>query len=215
MKHQHKVEFRNLDDSAVINTYFSGLRTLAASMTSTASTTSVASMTSTASFHQKLMFVSSLAPKWSNPVPFCGMDHQKSIFLLISDTLSVGGCWGQPMSILWKLVDETQISISPEATRHHNSTKLLILLPLRGIYFYSVHYETPCIYGTVMKNAHSEIISTRCVLSENSHRCGQFFTHMFIICNLQVRWNIFYSLDYKDFKIHQRVQRVLALCEFH
>jgi hypothetical protein len=52
-KHQNKAEFRNLDDPAVIRSNFSGLRTFAASMTSTASTTEVASMTSTASFHQK------------------------------------------------------------------------------------------------------------------------------------------------------------------
>ena len=52
-KHQNKAEFRNLDDFAVISGDFPGLRTFAASMTSTASTTSVASMTSTASFHQK------------------------------------------------------------------------------------------------------------------------------------------------------------------
>jgi hypothetical protein len=52
-KHQNKDEFRSLDDSAVISSDFPGLRTFAASMTSTASTTSVASMTLTASFHQK------------------------------------------------------------------------------------------------------------------------------------------------------------------
>jgi hypothetical protein len=52
LKHQNKAEFRNLVDSAVISSNFSGLRTFVASMTSTASTTSVASMTSTASFHQ-------------------------------------------------------------------------------------------------------------------------------------------------------------------
>jgi hypothetical protein len=39
--------------TAVISSDFLGLRTFAASMTSTASTISVASMTSTASFHQK------------------------------------------------------------------------------------------------------------------------------------------------------------------
>jgi hypothetical protein len=52
-KHQNKAEFRILDDSAVTSSDFPGLRTFAASMTSTASTTSVASMTSTASVHQK------------------------------------------------------------------------------------------------------------------------------------------------------------------
>jgi hypothetical protein len=52
-KTSNKSEFRNLVDSVVISSNFPGLRTFAASMTSTASTTSVASMTSTASFHQK------------------------------------------------------------------------------------------------------------------------------------------------------------------
>ena len=90
------------------------------------------------------MFGSSLAPKWSKPVPFCGMDHQKSIFLLISDTLSVRGCWGQPMLLFWKLVDETQISKPLEATRHHISTILLVFLPLRSDLLCTLHYETPC-----------------------------------------------------------------------
>ena len=42
-----------MDDSEVLSSDFPGLRTSAASMTSTASTTSMASMTSTASFHGK------------------------------------------------------------------------------------------------------------------------------------------------------------------
>ena len=80
----------------------------------------------------------------TNTSPFFGMDHQKSNFLLIYDTLSVGGCWGQLMSFFWKLVDETQISKPPEATRHHNSIKVLILLPLRANLLCVLHYETPC-----------------------------------------------------------------------
>ena len=52
-KHQNKAEFKHLDASEVPSCDFPGLRTSAASMTSTASTTSMASMTSTASFHQK------------------------------------------------------------------------------------------------------------------------------------------------------------------
>ena len=48
------------------------------------------------------------------------------------------------MLLFWKLVEETQMSKSLEGTRHHNSTKLLIFLPLRAIYFYLLHYETPC-----------------------------------------------------------------------
>jgi hypothetical protein len=52
-KHQNKAEFKNLDDSLDLSSYFLGLRSSAISMTSTASMTSVASMTSTASIHQK------------------------------------------------------------------------------------------------------------------------------------------------------------------
>ena len=51
-KHQSKDKFKNLDDTEVLSSDFSDLRTSEASMTSTASTGSVASMTSTASFHQ-------------------------------------------------------------------------------------------------------------------------------------------------------------------
>ena len=52
-KHKNKAKFKCLDDSEVLSSDFSGLKTSAASMTSTSSTTSVASMTSTASFHHK------------------------------------------------------------------------------------------------------------------------------------------------------------------
>ena len=44
-----------------------------------------------------MMVWSSLAPKWSILVPFCGINHQKSIFSLVFGTFSVGGCWGQAM----------------------------------------------------------------------------------------------------------------------
>jgi hypothetical protein len=65
-----------------------------------------------------------------NTGPYCGMDIRKSHFSLISGTFSVGG---QPMLFFSKLVDETQMSKSPKATRHHNSRKLSLLLPLRAI----------------------------------------------------------------------------------
>jgi hypothetical protein len=53
-KHNNKAEFKCLDDSEVLSSDFSGLKTSAASITTMASTASVASMTSTASFHQKI-----------------------------------------------------------------------------------------------------------------------------------------------------------------
>ena len=51
---------------------------------------------------------------------------------LNSSALSARGFWGQPMVLFWKLVDQTQISKSTEPTRHHNSIKLWIPLPLRA-----------------------------------------------------------------------------------
>ena len=53
-------------------------------------------------------------PHWPIPsknfriqILFCAIDHQKFIFSLIPDALSVGGCWGQLMLLFWDLVDET------------------------------------------------------------------------------------------------------------
>ena len=46
--HKNKAEFKCLDDSEVLTSDFSGLKTSAASMTSVTSTASMASMTSTA-----------------------------------------------------------------------------------------------------------------------------------------------------------------------
>ena len=103
------------------------------------------------------MVGSSLAPRSPIPVPFCAMDHKKSNFSLIFDTPSVGGCWGQPMSFFWKLVDEIQFFLHPEDTRHHNSIKFLILLPLRADLLYILHYETPCIYIFSIQRTHSWI----------------------------------------------------------
>jgi hypothetical protein len=53
-KHKNKAEFKCLDDSEVLSSDFSGLKTSAASMTSVAS---MASITSTASFHQKNLLI--------------------------------------------------------------------------------------------------------------------------------------------------------------
>ena len=38
----------------------------------------------------------------------------------------------------------------PEATRHHKSMKLLILLPLRADLLCTLQYETPCTYSIIL-----------------------------------------------------------------
>ena len=111
--------------------------TYAASLTSAPSETLMASVTCKALFPQILTDLNDfipLAPKWPILV---------QIFTDFS-TFSVAGCWGQPMLLFWKLVHETQISKPPEAARHHNSTKLLILLPFRADLLCTLHYKTPC-----------------------------------------------------------------------
>ena len=97
--------------------------------------------------------------------------HQKSNCSLISDNLSVGGCWGQPMSFFWKLFDETQISTPPEATRNHTSIKLLIPLPLRADLLISVYSETPFTLKRVQRNCRNK--------SERIPRVPKF---LFLLC---------------------------------
>ena len=82
--------------------------------------------------------------------PFLWNGSSKIHFLLISDTLAVGGCWGQQMLLFWELVDKIQMSKPPEHTRHHDSRQLSIPLPLRAIYFSTFQYETPCTYIDVL-----------------------------------------------------------------
>ena len=93
-----------------------------------------------------MMVWSSLAPKWSTLVPFCGIDHQKSNFSLIFGTFSVGGCWGQAMLLFWKLVDETQMTAPREYTNAFIITKRLFLGGLWGLQSNSIQYERPCTY---------------------------------------------------------------------
>ena len=108
LKHQNKAEFKNLDDSEVLSNGFSSLCDLCSllDLTSLCDLNGLYSLKCL--FSPKnflvLMVGSSLAPKWPIWAPFCGMDHQKSNFSLISDTFSVGGCWGQPMLFFWKMV---------------------------------------------------------------------------------------------------------------
>ena len=150
-KHPNKAEFNDMDDSEVLRRDFSGLRTSVVSMTSTASTTS---MTSTASFHQKIYWFWWLDHSWHHNDQYLTLFVEwiikNPIFHWYLIPFSIGGCWGQHMLLFWKLVDETQMYKTPEPTRHHNSIKLLILLPLRANLLCILHYETPCMFLTNM-----------------------------------------------------------------
>ena len=86
--------------------------------------------------------------KMTNTGPFWWNGSSKIQIFTDFSTFSVGGRGGQLMLFFWKLIRETQISKPPEATRHHNSTKLLILVPLRANLLCTLHYETPCILMT-------------------------------------------------------------------
>ena len=91
------------------------------------------------------MVGSSVAPKWPLLAFFCEMDHQKSNFLLISDTLSVRGCWGQPMLIFWKMVVVPENSLSQHSRIIFKPNLTCILLFVRANSYVPVQCETPCI----------------------------------------------------------------------
>ena len=59
-------------------------------------------------------------------------------------TFSVGGCWGQPMLLFQKLIDETQMPKLKEHTDTFIITSMLFLVGLRGIQSLSIWVETPC-----------------------------------------------------------------------
>ena len=71
--------------------------------------------------------------KMTNTGPFLGNGSSKIQFFTDISTISVGGCWGQGMTLFWKLVDEMQMPTTLEATSDHSSRKFSIFLPLRAI----------------------------------------------------------------------------------
>ena len=57
---------------------------------------------------------------------------------------SLRGWWGQPMSLFWKLVDETQMATLREYTDAFIIIKKLFLGGLWGLQSNSIWYERPC-----------------------------------------------------------------------
>ena len=100
------------------------------------------------------MVWSSMTWKWPIPVLFCGMNHQKYKFSLISVSFSVGGCWGQNMLLFWKLVDETQIPQSQEYTDTFKQNLTCTFLPIRANLKYTLCHEGPCISHNVSKKVY-------------------------------------------------------------
>ena len=75
---------------------------------------------------------------------YCGIDIRKSHFTVISGTLSVGGCWGQPMLVFWKLVEESQISKPQKYTNTFKLNLTFIFLSVRVNLKETFQCETPC-----------------------------------------------------------------------
>ena len=95
-----------------------------------------------------------LDTKMTNSCQFLWNSSSKIQFFTDFSTFSARGCWGQLMLLFWNLVQGTQMSTPPEATRHHISTQLLVLLHLRAIYFSTFQYETPCTYWSQLLPAY-------------------------------------------------------------
>ena len=88
----------------------------------------------------------------------CGIDHWKPNIAVIFGNLSFRGCGGQPLSLLWNIRVKSQMPAATEHDFKEKSTKLLILLPLRTIYFRTCQCETPCsnYYNEKKYNNHYE-----------------------------------------------------------
>ena len=97
-----------------------------------------------------LMISSPLAPKWPILVHFCGLDHQKSKFLLVSGNLDVRGCWGQPMLLFWKNIEKSQMSQPPKCAATFFWTWKSILVGHLGFQSMSYRVWTPCIFSSKM-----------------------------------------------------------------
>ena len=138
----------NLDDSKVQSSGFLDLRNLCSliDLSSLCNLTGLSSLCSPKSSTIFLMLVvwSSLAPKCPIPVPYCGIDYQKSKFSQIYVSLFVGGCGGQNMLLFWKLIDETQMPQSQECTDAIIMIYKLFLVDLWVCYFISNPNGRPC-----------------------------------------------------------------------
>ena len=98
------------------------------------------------------MIWSSMAPKWPIIVIFCGMDNQKSKFLLIHGIFSVRGCWGQSRLLFWKLDDESQISKTQDHTDTFKHNLTSIFLSVRPKLLLTFQYEIPCSINVLSKS---------------------------------------------------------------
>ena len=64
------------------------------------------------------------------------------------------------MSFMQKMIDETQMPITPEHAFKEKSTKLLTLLSLRTIYNRTFQCETPCTCARkILRSQCDEIVS--------------------------------------------------------
>ena len=62
----------------------------------------------------------------------------------LETTVSVRGCWGQPMLLFWKLVDETQMPWPQECTDTFKQNLTCIILSVRVHSKETFQCETPC-----------------------------------------------------------------------
>ena len=141
-KHQNKAEFKNLDDSEVLSSDFTGLKTLQPLWPYRPQQPNWPRQPKQPYFIKKLPDSDSLALKW--PIgPFLWNESSKTRFCTDFGTSSVGGCWGQAMFIFWKLVHETQMPIPLEVTRHHNLINYWFFYPSEAFTFIHFNMRPP------------------------------------------------------------------------
>ena len=83
-------------------------------------------------------------------------------------TFSVRGCWGQPMLLFWKMVNETQMPKPQEYTDTFIITQKLFLVCLWGLQNLSKGVETPCTTRALQ-------VTTRCCVGRFCNTFKIFF----------------------------------------
>ena len=110
---------------------------------------------------------------------------------MIFGTLSFRVCGGLPLALVWNIWVKSQMPTALEHAFIEKSTKLLIFLPLRTIYFRTFQCETTCtrqiVYSSKEKLSSNQILQKKCII-KSDRNWGESIDGGQI--SLQAWWNI-------------------------
>ena len=103
-------------------------------------------------------------------------------------TFSVGGCWGQPMLLFWKLVLIIKMSTSQDFKTTFKYNLTCVFLSLRAQLKKPLCPRTPCIMGTTKRNWHYPILCGALLRSDRNQHAKSYilsYEHAYHILTMQ------------------------------